>query len=103
MGCVNIGEHMVWYGMVWYGMLWYGMAPAILGYRIGRCTSISHTLGRFSKIDCSPSKRMPRPNATSSESSRRHVSNADLIGTDIFQLLIPTMEISTMENRPRGM
>ena len=34
--------------------------------------SVDHTpLGRFSKVDCSATKRVPIPNETSSESSRR--------------------------------
>ena len=61
---------------------------------------VYHTpcLGRFSKLDCSTIKTVPIPNETSSESSRRDVSNAQLGGTGT----IPTVEISTMENRPRG-
>ena len=43
---------------------------------------VCHTpLGRFSKRDCSLIKRVPVPNDTCSESSRRDVSNADLLGT----------------------
>ena len=47
--------------------------------------------------------RQPRgcqsiPNDTSSERSRRDVSRADVFGTDT----VPTVETSTMENRPRG-
>ena len=39
------------------------------------------------------------PNDTASESSRRDVSNADLLGTDT----IPTVGISTMkQSTPRG-
>ena len=64
---------------------------------------------------------MPIPNDTSSESSRRNLFNTGLVGTDtiIVSLLwryrprkigawgcntpsIPTMDMSTMENRPRG-
>ena len=41
---------------------------------------------------------VPIPNDTSSESSRRDVPNADLFATGT----IPRVEISTMENRPRG-
>ena len=41
---------------------------------------------------------MPVPNDTSSESCLRDVSNVDLFGTNT----VPTVEISTMENRPRG-
>ena len=39
-------------------------------------------LGRFSKVDSSTAKRVPKPNDTSSENSRREVFNADLFGTD---------------------
>ena len=47
-----------------------------------------HTpLGRFSKLDYSTTKRMPMPNDTSSESSRRDVSSAELLGIDT----IPTV------------
>ena len=38
------------------------------------------------------------PDDTSSESSRQDVSNADLVGTDP----VPSVEISTMEHRSRG-
>ena len=55
------------------------------------------TLRRFCKLECSTTKRVPIPNDTSSESSRRDVYNADL-DTDT----IPTVETSTMEHRPRG-
>ena len=55
-------------------------------------------LGRFSKLDCSRIKRVLTANDTSSESSQRHVSNDDLFGTET----IPIVEISSMENRPRG-
>ena len=65
-------------------------------YPIRRCTS--HPLGRFSKLDCSTTKRVPIPNDAFSESSHRDVSNADRFGTGS----IPTVEISRMENRPRG-
>ena len=58
-------------------------------------------LGRFSKPDCSTTKRVPVPtlNDTSSESSRRDVSCADQFGTGT----IPTVEIPSTENRPRRM
>ena len=49
-------------------------------------------------------KRMPIPNDTSSESSRRDASNADLLGTGTIPTTptIPTaVEISSMENRFR--
>ena len=62
-------------------------------YRI-RC--ISHH--QCSKVDCSTTKRVPIPNETSSESSRRDVSKADRFGVDT----IPTVEMSRMENRIRG-
>ena len=39
-------------------------------------------LGRFSKVDCSTTDRVPIPNDTSSESSRRDVPNADLFGAN---------------------
>ena len=58
----------------------------------------SPLVGQFSKSDCSATKRVPAPNDTSSESSRRDVSNADYFGAGA----IPPVEISTMENRPRG-
>ena len=63
--------------------------------------SISHyhtPLRLFSEPDCSTTERVPIPNDTSSERSRRDASNADLFGTDT----IPTVGISTMEHRPRG-
>ena len=73
--------------------------PHPSSYHIGRCVSLP-LLGRFSKLDCSTTKRVPVPipNDMSSESSRRDVSNADTFGTDT----IPTVEISIMQNRPRG-
>ena len=63
-----------------------------------------HTpLGRFSKLDCdcSTTKRVPVPipNDTSSESSRRDVSNADLFGTSIFPTAV---EMSSMEKSAEG-
>ena len=61
--------------------------------------SRTHTrLGQFPKLDCSTNKRVPTPNDASSESSRRHVSNACLVGTDT----IPTMGISSMEKSAQG-
>ena len=63
------------------------------------CDPAYHTpLGRLSKLHCStPMRRVPIPNDTSSESSRRDVSNAELLGTDA----IPTaVEISSMEMSP---
>ena len=48
---------------------------------------IYHTpLGRFSKLDCSTTKRVPIPNDKSSESSRRDVSNAGFLAPTVFQL-----------------
>ena len=67
-------------------------------YRIGRCMSLYHTpLVRFSKLDCSTTKRVLLPNDTPAETSRRGVYNADLVGAGTS----PTVEISTTENRPR--
>ena len=65
-------------------------------YRIRQC--ISHTPGALSKLDSSATKRVPIPNDTSSESPWRDIFNADLYGAGT----IPTVEISTMENRPKG-
>ena len=45
------------------------------GYRIRLC--ISHPWGVFSKLDRSTTKRVPIPNDTFSESSRRDGSNAE--------------------------
>ena len=60
---------------------------------------VYHTpLGRFSKVDCSTTKRVPTPNDTSSGSSPRDISNPDLLGTGT----IPNVEISSTENRARG-
>ena len=60
---------------------------------------VYHTpLARLSKLDCPTTKRVPIPNDAFSESSHRDVSNADRFGTGS----IPTVEISRMENRPRG-
>ena len=56
------------------------------------------TLRRLSKPNFSTTKWAPISNDTTSESSRRDVSNAHRSGTGT----IPTVEISTMENRPRG-
>ena len=57
-------------------------------------------LERFFKLDCSASKRVAVliPNDTSSERSRRDVSNPDHVRTGTMS----TMEISSVENRPRG-
>ena len=65
---------------------------------------VYHTpLDRFPKLDCSATKRVPMPNDTSSESSRRDVFNGDLYGTGgTVPTVTTTVEISTMENRPRG-
>ena len=61
--------------------------------------NITHPLGRFSNHDFSTTERVPIPNDTASERSRRDGSNADLRGNGT----IPTaVEISTTENRPRG-
>ena len=52
------------------------------GYRVRWC--LSHpllVLVRFSKLDCSTTKRVLILNDMSSESSRRDVSSADLFGT----------------------
>ena len=55
-----------------------------------RLTVYITTLGRFSNLDCSTTKRVPTPN----DRSRRDVSNADLFGTfTIFQ----QWSISSME------
>ena len=69
--------------------------------RMTVCYVYHTTLGRFSKVDCSTTKRVPTvptPNDTSSESSQPDVSNAELVGTDP----IPAVDISTMEIRPGG-
>ena len=72
-------------------------SPVVAVYRIRRC--ISHTpLGRLSKPDCSTTKRGAIPNDTSSESSRRDISNADIFGT----VTAPTVEIPSMENQSSG-
>ena len=55
-------------------------------------------LGRFSKLDCSPTKTVPIANENSSGSSRRDASYADIFGTDT----VPDAEISSMANRPGG-
>ena len=66
---------------------------------------VYHTpLGRFSKPDCSTNKRVPLvpiPSDTSSESSRRCVSNADLLDTATAPTTV--VEITATENQPRGM
>ena len=60
---------------------------------------VYHTpMGRFSKADCSTTKRVQTPNDTSSESSRRDISNADIFGT----VTAPTVEIPSMENQSSG-
>ena len=58
------------------------------------------SLGPFPKLDCSATKRVPVPilNDTSSEGSGRDDSGTVFFGTDT----ILSVEISTMENRPRG-
>ena len=53
---------------------------------------------RFSKLNCATTKRVRITNDISSEGSLRDVSKAGLLGTDT----IPTVEISTTENRPNG-
>ena len=71
------------------------------GYRIRSTTvcMVHYTpLGRFSKVDCSTTKRVPIPNDTSSESSRRDAFNTDLSAPTLSQLL--SVEISTIKNRP---
>ena len=91
----------------------------IFGYDYACTTAyVHHTpLGEFSKLDCSTTKRVPLPipSDASSESSRRDVSDAHLffgIGNGTLLVVeqssledtdaVPTAEISTMENRPRG-
>ena len=66
-------------------------------YRIRQRTSHHTPLGRYSKldcsiplIDCSISNRVEVSNDTSSERSRRDVSNAGLFGTDTIPT-IPTI------------
>ena len=58
---------------------------------IRRYDGVDHThLERFPKLDCSTTtKRVPAPNDTSSESSRREVSDADFCSAPgaLFQLL----------------
>ena len=80
---------------------WKYQNQGVLLYRIGRCTSHKPPLWRFPKLDCSTTKTVPRvplPNDRSPESSRRDASNAHFFGTATS----PTVEISRMENRPRG-
>ena len=55
--------------------------------------------GRFSTLDCWTAKRVQVPIGTSSESSLRDISDADFVDTGGT---IPTGEISSVENRPRG-
>ena len=77
-------------------------------YRI-LCTvyHISHTLERFSKLDCSTIKRAPIPNVppipneTSSERSQRYVSNAYLFGTDTTNRIYITWE-TNLRRETRG-
>ena len=94
------------------GVLSRGSCIILWGYRLPHLAVLFTTavwshydtpLGRFSKLDCSTTKRVPTPNAiyTSSESSRRDVSSADLYGADTTANT--AVEISTMDNRPRGM
>ena len=49
----------------------------------------THTRGGFSLLDCSTTKMVPIPNDTSSESSPRDASNADVVGVDT----VATVEI----------
>lgn len=61
-----------------------------------------HTpVGRFPKLDCllcDQEGAVPIPNDTPSQSSPRHAANADLFSNGT----IPTVDISSMENRPTG-
>ena len=75
-----------YYGIRAAGWLVYGMCPIATqgGYRTRRCLQRT-PLGRFSKVELSTTKMVPVVlirNYTSSESSRRDVSNTDLFGTD---------------------
>ena len=66
----------------------------------GYPTVLPHTpMRRFSKLDCWTTNAVPivMPNDTSTESSRQH-AYADLFGSDT----LPTADVSSMENRPRG-
>ena len=67
---------------------------------IRRCTS--HTpLGRFSELDWSTTKRVSTPNDASSESALvEMLSTPTFVAPTLFRL--PLVEISTMENRPKG-
>ena len=64
--------------------------------------------GAVSQAGLLDNKRVPvpRPHDTSSESSRRDASNADVFGTATIPTIqttnINTMKLSTMKNRPRG-
>ena len=65
--------------------------PGLLTVYDGVC----HTPpGSFPKLNCSTTGKCDK----CPESSRRDFFNADLFGTGV----IPTVEISTMKNRPRG-
>ena len=57
---------------------------------------VAPRLGRFSKADCSTTKKVVIQNHTSSAISRRYVSSAYLFRTDA----ILTVEISSIEHRP---
>ena len=73
---------------------------------------VYHTpLERFFKLDWSTTKRLPTPNNPSSEKALNETfvsvklsatsSNAGLFGTNATYT-IPTVEIPSMENQPRG-
>ena len=59
---------------------------------------ITHPWGGFPRSIARQLRGCRYRTITSSESSRRDVSNANLVGTDTT----PTVEMSSMENRPRG-
>ena len=68
-------------------------------YRIPRSISHQTPLGRFSKLGCATTKRVPIANGTSSASCLGEMS---LTATRFGYGTISTVEILTMENRPRG-
>ena len=92
---------------------WFGWYPTGTRYQVRTwyrygvptsctCLKYPHTtvyitppLRRFSKLDCSTTKRVPIPNDTSPETSRQGGSNAGLCGTGP----VPTVEISSLEHR----
>ena len=83
-------------------MLGFGSLSTRRVYRI-QCTVCHTPLGRFSKVDCLTTKRAPIPNGTSAERPLIDAFNADLFGSDTIPTINTTaVEISTMENRPRG-